>query len=56
MKEEKNNWVEKQIKKKRELIEQTINKFTEMVSSIEGIIELYLFGPLAGRNKNCGRR
>lgn len=53
--EERNNSVEKQIKEKEELIEQSINKFVELVSKIDGIIEIALFGSLATGKKRIAK-
>lgn len=51
----KDNWVEEEIKKKKELIEQSINMFVESVSKIDGIIEIALFGSLVTGKKRIAK-
>ncbi|MEW6558091.1 MAG: UPF0158 family protein [Elusimicrobiota bacterium] len=49
------NWIEQEIKKKKELIEQSINMFVELASKIDGIIEIALFGSLATGKKRIAK-
>jgi len=48
---ERCNWVEEEIAKRRERIDNSINMFKELVSNIESVIEIALFGSLTAEKK-----